>query len=167
MVQASQARKAEFDYNYGYSTVQSQSVGRVRRVYKKSNPGKKAVIKVGVAAFAYAIILVYVCMTVSTMGYKMVHLERDIEQLQAANHMLEFKIAERVSLDRVEMVATRQLGMCKLDSSKAIAVTVDRPEPVQVADQKLTDDKAKANTTMGGRSLQKLYSNLMLLAERR
>lgn len=167
MVQASQARKAEFDYNYGYSDSQQQSVERIRRVYQKSNPRKRTLIKMGMALFAYAIILVYLCITVSTMGYKMVHLEKDIEKLQDANHMLEFKIAEQVSLDRVEMVATRQLGMCKLDAKKAITVAACKPETVQVADQRATGSDLESNTSIGERSLQKLYSNLMLLAEKR
>ncbi|MGS0764224.1 hypothetical protein [Syntrophomonas curvata] len=166
MVQVSQARKAEFDYSYDYSAGQAQSPGKVRRVYKKSNPGKRTLIKVGMAGFAYAIILVYICVTVSNMGYQMVHLEKDIAKLQDANHMLEFKIAEQVSLDRIELVATKQLGMCKLDSNRAIAVTASRPEKVQIADQKTTVDKME-NKSIGERSLQKLYSNLMLLAEKR
>lgn len=167
MVQASHARKVEFDNNYGYSTGQPQSAEKIRRVYKKSNPGKRTLIKVGMAAFAYAIISVYLCVTVSTMGYQMVHLEKDVEKLQDANHMLEFKIAEQVSLDRVEMMATKQLGMCKLDSSRAIAVTACKPEPVQVANQNPVGDRLADKTNIGEWSLQKLYSNLMLLAEKR
>jgi cell division protein FtsL len=166
MVQASQARKAEFDHSYGYSAGQAPAVKKVRKVYKKSAPGKRTLIKVGIAAFAYAIILVYLCVTVSNMGYKMVNLEKDIAKLQDANHMLEFKIAEQVSLDRVEMVATKQLGMCKLDSSRAIAVTAGQPAKIQTADQKVAGDKGD-NKNVAARSLQKLYSNLMLLAEKR
>lgn len=167
MVEASRARKADFDYGYDYSANQAQSPGIVRRVlYKKSNPGRGTLLKMGMAVFAYAIIMVYICATVSNMGYQMVHLEKDIAELQDANHMLELKIAKQVSLDRIEMVATKQLGMCKVDSSRAIAVTASQPEKIQVADQKTAVDKMK-NKNIGERPLQKLYSNLMLLAEKR
>lgn len=165
MIQASHARKVEFDYNYGCLPNEQQSV-RIKRVYKKSNPRKTTLIKVGIGVFAYAVLLVYVCATVSTMGYHMVNLQNDIDKLQDSNHMLEFKIAEQVSLDRVEVVATTKLGMCKPDSSRSIAVKASNSETIQVADQNPVDSHT-SNTKIGERSLQKIYNNLMLLAEQR
>jgi cell division protein FtsL len=165
MIQASHARKIEFDYHNGCIPNKQQSV-QIKRVYKKSNPRKTTLIKIGIGVFAYAVLLVYVCATVSTMGYRMVNLQNDIDKLQDANRMLEYKIAEKVALDRVETVAITKLGMCKPDSSRAIAITVSEPETIQVAVQNPTDSHA-GNTNISERSLQKIYNNLMLLAQQR
>jgi cell division protein FtsL len=167
MVQTSTARKLDYE-NHGYSTGQEQAVRKVRRVYKKSNPRKTMMVKAGVAIFVYAIVVVYLCIKISTMGYEIVRLEKDIENLHAANHMLEFKIAETISLDKVEMLATSQLGMCKADRSKAIAVVAQKPEPIKLAGKQSAGDKQpEQKQKLGEKSLQKLYTNLMLLAEKK
>lgn len=165
MVQASQARQVEFQYSY--AQVQEQPLRRIKRVYKKSNSRKTVLVKTGLALFVYALLVVYLCIKVSTMGYEIVRLEKDIDKLQATNHMLEFKIAEQISLDRVEMLATQRLGMCKPDRSKCIAVAAKKPEPVNLASQETASDINHNNTKIGEKTLQKLYSNLMLLAEKK
>jgi hypothetical protein len=101
------------------------------------------------------------------MGYEIVRLEKDIDKLQTANHMLEFKIAEQISLDRVEMLATKQLGMCKADVSRSIAVVAQKQESVDSTSQTTVANINHNNTKIGEKTLQKLYSNLMLLAEKR
>lgn len=165
MLQASQARQVEFPYSYTQN--QKQPVHRIKRVYKKNKSHKPTLIKIGLALFVYAILVVYLCITVSTMGYEIVRLEKDIDKLQTANHMLEFKIAEQISLDRVEMLATTQLGMCKPDVSRSIAVAAQKPESINLASQPSAADNDNSKTKIGEKTLHKLYSNLMLLAEKR
>ncbi|MFA7149369.1 MAG: hypothetical protein WC109_11195 [Syntrophomonadaceae bacterium] len=165
MVPASQARKLEFQYSH--SGIEEQPVQRIKRVYKKTNSRKTFLVKSGLALFAYALVVVYLCIKVSTMGYDIVRLEKDVDKLQAANHMLEFKIAEQISLDRVEMLATKQLGMCKPDVSRSIAVTAQKPETVNLASLTTAGDIDNSKTKIGEKTLQKLYSNLTLLAEKK
>ncbi len=165
MVPASQARKLEFQYSH--SGIEEQPVQRIKRVYKKTNSRKTFLVKSGLALFAYALVVVYLCIKVSTMGYDIVGLEKDVDKLQAANHMLEFKIAEQISLDRVEMLATKQLGMCKPDVSRSIAVTAQKPETVNLASLTTAGDIDNSKTKIGEKTLQKLYSNLTLLAEKK
>ncbi|MDD4562474.1 MAG: hypothetical protein PHW39_05310 [Syntrophomonadaceae bacterium] len=165
MVPASQARKLEFQYSH--SGIEEQPVQRIKRVYKKTNSRKTFLVKSGLALFAYALVVVYLCIKVSTMGYDIVGLEKDVDKLQAANHMLEFKIAEQISLDRVEMLATKQLGMCKPDVSRSIAVTAQKPETVNLASSTTAGDIDNSKTKIGEKTLQKLYSNLTLLAEKK
>lgn len=164
MLQASQARQVEFPYSYTQN--QQQPGHKIKRVYKKTKSPKPTLIKVGLALFVYALLVVYLCIKASTMGYEIVRLEKDIDKLQTANHMLEFRIAEQISLDRVEMLATTQLGMCKPDISRSIAVTAQKPEPINLASQPSASDNSR-KTKIGEKTLYKLYSNLMLLAEKR
>lgn len=163
MVPASQARK--FEFQYSHSRIEEQPEQRIKRVYKKTNSRKTFLAKSGLALFVYALLVVYLCIKVSTMGYDIVRLERDIDKLQATNHMLEFKIAEQISLDKVEMLATTQLGMYKPDTSRSIAVAAQKPETVNLASVPTVSDNSKTN--IGEKTLQKLYSNLMLLAEKK
>lgn len=165
MVQASHARKVEFQYSY--NQIEEQPVRKIKRVYKKTNSRKSILVKTGLALFVYALLVVYLCIKVSTMGYEIVRLEKDIDRLQTSNHMLEFKIAEQISLDKVEIFATKQLGMCKPDVSRSIAVAACKPEIVNLASSTTADDMDKNKTNIGEKTLQKLYSNLMLLAEKK
>ncbi|HBQ25599.1 MAG TPA: hypothetical protein DD791_04315 [Syntrophomonas sp.] len=165
MLQASHAHQVEFHHSYAEN--QKQPVRRIKRVYKKTSSQKTILLKTGFALFVYALLVVYLCIKVSTMGYEIVRLEKDIDKLQASNHMIEFKIAEQVSLDRVEMLATKNLGMCKPDVSRSIVVAAQKPEPVDLASQTSVADINQNNTKIGEKTLQKLYSNLMLLAEKR
>lgn len=165
MLQASQARQVEFQYSH--TQKHKQPVGRIKRVYKKTNSHKPKLVKIGLALFVYALLVVYLCIKVSTMGYEIVRLEKDIDKLQTTNHMLEFKIAEQISLDKVEMLATTQLGMCRPDTSRSIAVAAQKPETINLASQTIAGDSDNGETKIGERTLHKLYSNLMLLAEKR
>lgn len=165
MVQASHARQVEFQYSHAHD--QTQPVRKIKKVYKKTNSRKTTLLKIGLAAFVYAILVVYLCIKVSTMGYEIVRLEKDIDKLHTANYMLEFKIAEQISLDKVEMIATTQLGMCKPDTNKCITVAARKPEPVNLVNKTTASNvKSDNNTKIGEKTLHKLYSNLMLLAEK-
>jgi len=159
MVQTNHAYKIEFE--------DEKIPQRIKKVYKKTNSSKKTLLKIGMVAFIYCVIIVYLCIKVSTMGYQVVKLKNDIEDLYAANRMLEFQIAKQVSLDRVEKIAITELGMRKSDASKAIAVAVNQPKPQnnRSSEQAATNEDNSTNIREG--ALQKLFDNLVLLAERR
>jgi hypothetical protein len=63
------------------------------------------------------------------------------------------------------MLAAKQLGMYKPDTSRSIAVAAQKPETVNLASVPTVSDNSKTN--IGEKTLQKLYSNLMLLAEKK
>jgi uncharacterized ion transporter superfamily protein YfcC len=73
MVPASQARK--FEFQYSHSRIEEQPEQRIKRVYKKTNSRKTFLAKSGLALFVYALLVVYLCIKVSTMGYDIVRLE--------------------------------------------------------------------------------------------
>ncbi|HCF50087.1 MAG TPA: hypothetical protein DER60_07380, partial [Syntrophomonas sp.] len=84
-----------------------QEVPRVRRVkktYRKVFKGK-LLAKLGLAAFVYGLLLVFLCLKAATLGYQIVHLEEDIRKLESSNQRLQYEIEKQVSLDYVENYA--------------------------------------------------------------
>jgi len=143
----------------------SQPVNRVKKVkkiYKKTNPKRTLLFKIGLALFIYAVLLVYLCIKSATLGYQLVELENEINKLETANSRIEYEIAEKSSLDRIEKVAVTELGMHKSDSRILVAAMF--PEGVQV--QVNTDEKKDGNSQMhiGEKPLEKLYASLVRLA---
>ncbi len=133
----------------------------VRKTVHKVNNKRKLYIKTALLFFSFALLLVFLCNMSSTLGYQIEQLNVDIQSLQTANNRLDFQIAEKSSLDRVERVAVTDLGMYKPDSKKSIAVEV-KAQPVQVASLAATtpDDK-----NISQKILNKMYNSLSRLAQ--
>jgi len=122
--------------------------------------GRSLVVKTSVFLFAYALLLVYLCIKSSTLGYQIVNLENKIVSLETANHSLECSIARQTSLRRIELIATKDLGMHR--SVAAVAVCMDVPNPVNVADNHTVSQTGQAENG----TLQNLYKNLRRLANK-
>ena len=133
----------------------------VRKTVHKVNNKRKLYIKIAFLFFSFALLLVFLCNMSSTLGYQIEQLNVDIQSLQTANNRLDFQIAEKSSLDRVERVAVTDLGMYKPDSKTAIALEV-KAQPVQVASLAVTppDDK-----NISQKILNKMYNSLSRLAQ--
>ena len=108
--------------------------------------------------FAYALVLVYLCIKGSTLGYQIVELEKDIQQLETANHRLEYSIAEKCSLGYVE-IAAQELGMEKAEQGITVAV-LPEIEPVII-----DENNSGSSSQVGQNPLNKLYNNLLMLAQ--
>ena len=132
-------------------------VKKIRRTYRKSNPQGKIFVKAVVALFAYALILVYLCIKGATLGYQIVELEKDIQQLETANHRLEYSIAGKCSLGYVE-IAAQELGMEKANQGITVAV-LPEIEPVVI-----DDSNTGSSSQIGQNPLNKIYNNLLMLA---
>ena len=137
------------------------SVRRVKKTTKKVNYKRKIYIKSGISIFGYALILVFLCMSSSSLGYKIDKLEKDIQTLETANNRMDYQIAQKTSLDRVAQVAAADLGMYKPDSNKSIAMEV-KADPINVAKTatSTTDDKS-----ISQKLLLNVYSSLSRLAQ--
>jgi len=139
-------------------------VGTIARktvcVYKTNNK-RKIYIKSAFMVFGYSLLLVFLCIKSATLGYQIENLEQDIQGLETANHRLEFQIAEKSSLDRVERIAVTQLGMTKPDAKSSLAMEV-KSEPIQVASVSpvTTDDQ-----NISEKLLNKMFSSLSRLAQ--
>lgn len=157
MIQAGLDYSRNWDADALYRPV--PQVRKVRRTYRRSNPQGKSMIKIGLGLFVYALVLVYLCINGSTLGYQIVELERDIHQLETNNQRIEFSIAEKCSLDQIE-TAAHQLGMEKPAQGIAVAV-IPEIKPIVLADSAETSEVNR----LGQGPLNKLYNNLVMLAQ--
>ncbi|HOB12157.1 MAG TPA: hypothetical protein PLM20_02505 [Syntrophomonadaceae bacterium] len=133
-------------------------VKKVRRTYRKTNPKGKVVFKAAVALFVYALILVYLCIKGAVLGYQIVALEKEIQELETVNRRIEYTVAQKCSLDYVE-AAAMQLGMEKASQGIAVAVLPD-------IEQVTIDENTETPTQAEKNPLNKLYNNLLMLAHR-
>lgn len=159
-------QQAGYDYSREMEQLSGQPETRaerrvVKRIYQKTDNRKKVLVKGVVMLFVYALVLVYLCIKSSTLGYQIVQLENDIHNLETANLRLQYEIQETCSLQHIEQVAINDLGMHKANKQISIAaiekeITVDET------------DKAEENVDnpqVGEKVLKKLYSSLKVLAE--
>jgi len=133
---------------------------QIRGTLRKANIGRSLLVKTILFLFAYALLLVYLCIKSSTLGYQIVGLENDIASLETANHSLECSIAQQTSLKRVEMIATRDLGMHR---SNAVAATVCMDVPIQVNVADNSNMASQVAQSENG-TLLNIYKNLRRLA---
>lgn len=150
---------------YGYARVldrepayeQFNRVKKIRRTVKKVDTRKSLAIKCSIAAFLIALSIVYLCIKSSTLGYQIVSLENEIGKMETAKQQMGYQIAEKSSLDRIETVATNELGMCKPEKDTSFTVMVEaNKQPVKLAKQ--------ANSIGEGKSLERIYASLTRLA---
>ena len=119
-----------------------------------------------IIAFAYALLLVYLCIKSATLGYEIVSLENEIQRMETSNKRMEYAIAQKTSLDVIEKRASEELGMLSPGSemSYAVAATI-LMEKEDIADTTLP--KAAANNNINDeKPLEKLYASLILLTEK-
>lgn len=133
-------------------------VRRVRKTYRKVSIGK-LLFKVGIAAFAYGLVLVFLCLKASTLGYQIVQLETDIHQLESSNQRLQYEIEKKVSLDYIENYALTQLGMDKAQELIKVASTGTTPGDTAAVASNLVSVSQKEDQT-----LHKIYASLVQLA---
>ncbi|ABI68139.1 hypothetical protein [Syntrophomonas wolfei] len=143
--------------------LQSRQSRKIRRTYKKIDCKKTWLLKGGLFFFAWAILIVFLCITVSTMGYQIVGLEKDIERLQASNQRIEYEIAQKSSLDRIELLATKDLGMVKAEEDLNFAVVIPSERRGETA---VKQDSVNVANRDQEKALKKIYDNLIRLAAR-
>lgn len=143
-----------------YTPERVYSVRKVKKTTRKVNQKRKTLVKGGIILFSYSLLLVFLCIKSATLGYQINNLENDIKQLETSNKSIEFQIAQKCSLDKIETVAVNDLGMYKPDIDKAINVEVQK-EPVKVA-----SISSNSNTKKVGQNvLHSIYTNLSRLAQ--
>lgn len=141
--------------------VQSRTtVHRITRTTKKVNQHRKIMLQCGLGAFAYAVLLVFLCSQSASLGYDIENLNKQIQGLETENHRLEYQIAHDSSLSRIEMKASTELGMKKADTNSALAMEV-QPEPVRLASQTVGNPENQ----IGQKPLLKIYNSLLQLAQ--
>ncbi|HRY12183.1 MAG TPA: hypothetical protein P5309_01310 [Syntrophomonadaceae bacterium] len=148
------------DWNYNQKLAESPRTVKARRTVLKVNHKRKLYLKASFAVFAYALLLVALCMKSASLGYEIERLEQEIQAMTTANQRLEYQIAEKSSLAHVEQVAVNQLGMYKADAKTSIAMAA-QAKPVSVAANTYADVD---NMSLSQRLLNNLYASLSRLA---
>ncbi|MGR6836194.1 hypothetical protein [Syntrophomonas erecta] len=146
----------------------TKSTRQVKRVYTRRNTHRAWLIKIGICIFIYALVLVYLCIRGAVLGYQIVSLENDIRGLETANHRMEYEVEVKTSLEHIEQVASTQMGMVKPEKGIAMAVTAKpySSSEVNSVKAKVSEEKPQLITAESNQILHKIYSNLMLLAEK-
>ncbi|MDD3853359.1 MAG: hypothetical protein PHD40_06865 [Syntrophomonadaceae bacterium] len=135
------------------------NIKRIKRTYKRTNVRSKLFVKMGLFAFVYAVVLVYLCIKGASLGYQIVSLEKEIADLETDNKRMEYRIAQVNSLDRIEALATTQLGMIKPQQAVAVAAIKTVPE-IEEGNQTIPTLQAER------KPLDRIYSNLVRLAQK-
>jgi len=150
------------DWNISDIPADLSSTRVVKKTVTKVNHKRKIYVKIALALFSYALVLVFLCIKSATLGYQIDGLQKDIRNLDTANHRLEYTIAEKSSLDRVEKRAVANLGMYKPDESRSITMEV-KTEPIKLASAagSVMNDK-----TVSQKILDKVFSSLSHLAQK-
>lgn len=133
----------------------------IKRTYTRVNGKRLFVIKSAVLLFAYALVLVYLCIKSATLGYQIVELQKQIENLETANKRMEYRIASQTSLQRVEKVAVKELGMYKPDDSSVFQIAA-QTEPARKAE--LPKNTASQQPVTGASTLQRVYKTIAVMS---
>jgi len=161
MLQAESSCARDWSVYDSPQAVTSERKVRSTKTTYKVNYKRKFYIKSAVMIFGYALILVFLCIKSATLGYQIENLKQDIQNIETANYRMDYEIAEKSSLDRVESVAVAELGMYKPDSKSSIEMEV-KAEPVKVASTKAS---AAENDSISQKLLNKMYNSLSRLAQ--
>ncbi|MBC7076032.1 MAG: cell division protein FtsL [Syntrophomonadaceae bacterium] len=164
MIQAGYDSSRDLEYQPDFQP--GSGTQKVRRVSKKFKPRGKILFKIGVIAFIYALLLVYLSVRSAVLGYEIVELQNDINLLETANNRLEYEIAQKTSLKRIEQIAETELGMHKSDNYIAIADATGENGQGQITAEAgiSSEEEASADIQKGSDSLRKIYASLLLLA---
>lgn len=131
---------------------------RVRRTYKRVNVAKSFILKTCLFVFAYALLMVYLCAKSSVLGYDIVDLQNKISAFDKSNHRMEYQIAQLTSLNRIERIATKDLGMHRSINSSVICMEAPKTNDAVIKASAVKPAQAK------NRTLKNIYKNLRLLA---
>lgn len=155
--------QASYNYSTDWEATSSKpeiSVRTARKTYKKVNSKRKFVIKAGVALFLYALALVFFCIKSAALGYQIVALENNIQQIETSNKQMEYQIAQKSALPRIEKIAVKDLGMYKPELNENVDVEAQK-QSVNIADRQNT----VAQTKTAEHPLNKVYNALQVLAQ--
>ena len=154
--------QAGYDYSRWERPYAPEPTREERRISRKTainrNVKKNVMIKLSFVVFAYAFLLVYLCIKSATLGYEIVGLENEINRISTENNRLEYAIAQNSSLDIIEQKAITQLGMIIPSTEMGYAVAAVN-EPVAPA----LKAGVVSNTAAEEKPLARLYASIMLL----
>jgi cell division protein FtsL len=131
----------------------------IHRTYKKVNRKQEWLIKIGICFFLYACLVVFLCIKGAVLGYQIVQLENDINKLEASADRMEYEIAQKSSLEKIEQLAVAELGMHHPEEHMKIAGSC-----IENQEMKTDEYPETVEAQTAGKPLGKLYASLVHLA---
>lgn len=158
MIRAGYSQAHQWDWEDD-SHVASTTRRVKRTTHRKVKTGKLWLFKGGLCLFVYGLILVFLCLKSSTLGYDIVQLQSEVNSLETGNKRIEYELARMRNLENVERTAMQELGMYKPEQHLAVAAVQAAPEAAAVSGP-------VAIQSQGGQEpLEKIYAGLVQLAE--
>ena len=113
----------------GYYRFPTEETTPVKKVKKRKrtlrNRHKLVFIGLVLAAFLVGVAITVFCSQISTLGYKITRLEKELALLHKENYNLNEEIQKMSSLGHIEYVAVNKLGMKKPDDNNILVVNLN------------------------------------------
>ncbi|ABO49207.1 cell division protein FtsL [Desulforamulus reducens MI-1] len=134
---------AQEKFSYAVSEEKLYEKRKTRRELSKRalRRGKVLVTCCILAMFATGVAIAYYYSQVSTLGYQISQLQKDLSKLQAEQEYLESQANQLMSLQRIEAIATTKLGMVKPNSDEVVLVAALPKELKQKAKEETNLEK--------------------------
>ncbi|MEG3070074.1 MAG: cell division protein FtsL [Candidatus Syntrophopropionicum ammoniitolerans] len=111
---------------YRFPTEETPPVKKItRRKRTLRNRHKLVFIGLVLAAFLVGVAITVFCSQISTLGYKITRLEKELALLHKENYNLNEEIQKMSSLGRIEYIAVNKLGMKKPDDNNILVVNLN------------------------------------------
>lgn len=119
--------KEKYDY-YDLEQISrpSTQVRKIRKLKYKKNPKTFAVLIV-MAFFIMGLALAARYAQITTAGYKINNLKKQVSSLQDENDQLDVQVKKLESLDRIETIAVGKLGMQKPNDNEGVQFLAMEP----------------------------------------
>ena len=113
-------------------------VKKITRRKKRTLRNRHKLVLMGLVlvAFLVGVAITVFCSQISTLGYKITRLEKELALLHKENYNLNEEIRRMTSLGRIEYIAVNKLGMKKPDDNNILVVNLNEindtggiPEP--------------------------------------
>lgn len=115
VVAAKQAVGAEYDYQLQQQPLSRPKQTVKRRIKRRPSPVVAVVLGMGLIAFFFSVGLSYTYLKAvkAQLVYQIQQMKQDNQAILLENEKLNLEIAKLKSLDRVEKIATQEMGMVK------------------------------------------------------
>jgi len=130
-----QAVGAEWDVPDYANAQPQQTNNRKPRQRQKTSPTARLVLGISLIALVFltGISFTWLQAYKAQLNYQLNKTKAEIQALQTANQRMEVEIARLKSLDRIENIATSQLGMIKNSGIEYLALEKEKPAAKAVA----------------------------------
>lgn len=129
----------KFDYQSYLELPEEQALSKPKSDrYSKKNvrQGQLILMATVFSLLLTGIAIAFYFAQVAALGFKIQQLQNELNQLQADNDSMTASLNQMMSLQRIETIATTQLGMVKPDAQKVLLIAADTGQSGTAQDSK-------------------------------